>query len=81
MDLRRPAKLSIERMEGGYASEASGTAADLCMLFGILGASLMDRGIPVEKLMRAVEAAHALGLTDNAVTLDLAALRRQRGAD
>lgn len=81
MDHRRPAKLSIERCEEGYATEARGTAADLCMLFGILGASLMNRGIPVEKLMMTVEAAHALGLTDNAVRIDLTELRRQRGEE
>lgn len=75
MDHKRPAKLSIERNEDGYAITVRGTLADLCMLFGMLGANLIRKGVPIGKLVRMIHAADALGLVDNAVGIDLAALR------
>lgn len=81
MEHRRPAKLSIERNEDGYVVTDKGTLADLCMLFGMLGAQLIRKGVPIGKLVRMIHAADALGLVDNAVTLDVAALREQLGKD
>lgn len=81
MDHKRPAKLSIERNEDGYTVTAKGTPADLCMLFGMLGANLIRKGVPIGKLVRMIHAADALGLVDNAVGIDLAALRSQLSKD
>lgn len=81
MEHRRPAKLSIERNEDGYVVTGKDTLADLCMLFGMLGAQLIRKGVPIGKLVSMIHAADALGLVDNAVTLDVAALREQLGKD
>lgn len=81
MDHRRPAQLSIERDEDGYTVTCKGTLADLSMLFSMLGAQLIRKGVPIGKLVRMIHAADALELVDNAVGIDVAALRSQLGKD
>lgn len=74
MDHKKPAKLSIERDTAGYFIGAAGSLPDLCLLFGILGAYLVQKGVPNDKLMRVVDLAVNLGMADNALTVDAAAL-------